>query len=88
MEKLHSPEELMKHISKMDKDNSVSQVFIPGKGQFTIVLQEEDVHSIGEEILANPELKQMIDESREEHSQGLGMTTAELIKSLSPKDFM
>ena len=88
MEKLHSPEELMKHISKMDKDNSVCQVFIPGKGQFTIVLQEEDVRSIGEEILANPELKQMIDESREERKQGLGMTTAELIKSLSPKDFM
>jgi len=88
MEKLRSSEELMEHISNMNSDNSVCQVFIPGKGKFTIVLQEEDIQSIGSEILANPELKQMIDESREEYKRGLGMSTSELIQSLSPKDFM
>lgn len=88
MRKLRSSEDLMEHISNMNSDNSVCQVFIPGKGKFTIVLQEEDVQSIGTEILANSELKQMINESREEYKKGLGMSTSELIKSMSPKDFM
>lgn len=88
MQKLRSSEDLMEHISNMNSENSVCQVFIPGKGKFTIVLQEEDVQSIGTEILANSELKQMINESREEYKKGLGMSTSELIKSMSPKDFM
>lgn len=88
MEKLRSSDELMEHISNMNSDNSICQVFIPGKGKFTIVLQEEDVQSVDSEILANPELKQMIDESRKEHKRGLGMSTSELIESLSSKDFM
>lgn len=88
MEKLRSTEDLMERISNMNSDNSVCQVFIPGKGKFTIVLQEEDEQSISAEMLANPELKQMIDESREEYKQGLGMSTSKLINSLSPRDFM
>jgi len=44
MEKLRSSEELMEHISNMNSDNSVCQVFIPVKGKFTIVLQEEDIN--------------------------------------------
>jgi hypothetical protein len=88
MQKLRSSEDLMEHISNMNSDNSVCQVFIPGKGKFTIVLQEEDIQSIGTEILANSELKQMINESREEYKKGLGMSTSELFKSMSPKDFM
>lgn len=87
MQQLRSPEDLMAHISNMDSENSVSHVFIPGKGTFTIMLQEEEGQSVTAEILANPELKQMIDKSREEIKQGLGMTTSELLCSLSPNDF-
>jgi adenine specific DNA methylase Mod len=88
MEKVNSSEDLMDYITNMNRENSVCQVFIPGKGKFTIVLQEEDQSSISIEVKANPELKRMIDESRKEYKQGLGMTTSELLKSLSPKDFV
>ncbi len=88
MEKVRSSEELMEYITRMNRVNSVGQFFIPGKGQFTIVLQEEDELSISSEIKANPELKLMIEKSREEYKQERGMTTSELLKSLSPKDFV
>lgn len=87
MQKLRSPEDLMAHISNMNSENSISHVIIPGKGKFTIMLQEEEGKSVAAEILAYPELKQMIDESRKEIKQGLGMTTSELLDSLSPNDF-
>lgn len=51
------------------------------------VLLEEDGQSVATEILSNPELNRMIDESREEIKQGLGMTTSNLLDSLSSKDF-
>ncbi|GLX67351.1 hypothetical protein [Paenibacillus glycanilyticus] len=50
-------------------------------------MEEEDQQSIHADVLANPELQQMIHRSRAEYKQGLGMTTSELIKSLSPQDF-
>ncbi|NQX67505.1 hypothetical protein HQN90_15390 [Paenibacillus alba] len=87
MEKINKSEELMETISTMDSEHSVRQFFIPGKGIFTVVLQEEDHLSISSEVKVNPELKRMINESREEYNQGKGMSTAELLKSLSPKDF-
>lgn len=87
MEKLQSTEESMEFITNMNRDNSVRQFFIPGKGKFTLVLQEEDFRSIEADIEASPELRQMILESREEYKQGKTMSTSELIKSLSPKDF-
>lgn len=46
MNKVLSSEELMKFINKMDLENSVVQFSIPGKGRFTLVLQEEDDQSI------------------------------------------
>ncbi|MBP1969979.1 hypothetical protein J2Z83_002087 [Virgibacillus natechei] len=52
----------------------------------TLVLQEEQT-SIRKEVEINPELKKMIQESREEYRQGLGMSTSELLESLSSKDF-
>ncbi|MBD2868894.1 hypothetical protein [Paenibacillus arenilitoris] len=88
MQHLRSSEELMKYISSMNRDNSVCQFFIPGKGRFTLVLQEEDQQSIHADVMANPELKQMISESREQYKQGLGMNTSELLKSFSPQDFV
>ncbi|TCP20343.1 hypothetical protein EV207_15217 [Scopulibacillus darangshiensis] len=87
MEKFNSSEELMAYISSMSRENSVRQFYIPGKGKFTLVLQEEDEVSIDTEVNENPELKRMIEESREQYKKGLGMTASELIKSLSPKDF-
>jgi hypothetical protein len=87
MEKVHSSEELMEYISNMNRDNSVCQFYIPGKGKFTLVLQEEDKQSILADVQANQELKTMINESKREYIQGLGMSTSELLKSLSKEDF-
>lgn len=87
MEKVHSSEELMEYISNMNRDNSVCQFYIPGKGKFTLVLQEEDKHSILADVQANQELQTMINESKREYTQGLGMSTSDLLKSLSKEDF-
>lgn len=43
--------------------------------------------SIAEEVDNNPELKEMIEESREQYKLGQGMSTSEIVKSLSPRDF-
>ena len=88
MGKIQSSEELMKYISNMNKDNSVFQFSIPGKGKFTLVLQEEDEQSIKAEADGSPELKRMLNESMEQYESGSRITTTELLKSLSKKDFM
>lgn len=87
MEEVRTTEDLMEQIASMNKKNSVRQVFIPGKGKFTIVLQEEDLDSIAADLRANPNLKQMMNESLEAYNQGRSKTTADVIKSLSQKDF-
>lgn len=84
---IETSEELMKHIAKMDRDNSVFQFSIPGKGKFTLVLQEEAEESIKSEAEKNPQLKQMIRESQNEYEEGKGMTTKDLLKSMSIEDF-
>ena len=86
MKDFHSVEELMNQISNMNSNNSVCQFRIPGKGRFTLVLQEDEV-SIATEIENNPELKRMIQESREEYKAGLGISGEELFKSFSAEDF-
>ena len=88
MEKAQFSDELMKYISNLDCENSVDQFSIPGKGRFTLVLQEEDEPSIGADVEANSELEMMIKESQEQYQKGFGMTTSELLKSISPKDFL
>ncbi|MCM3388236.1 hypothetical protein M3649_08825 [Ureibacillus chungkukjangi] len=89
MSKINTSEELMNYISKMDHNNSVLQFTIPGKGKFAIVLQEEikEVDSIENDVEANPQLGQMIQESQNQYDKGERMTTSELIKSLSVEDF-
>ncbi|KGA95834.1 hypothetical protein AJ85_19920 [Alkalihalobacillus alcalophilus ATCC 27647 = CGMCC 1.3604] len=87
MAKILSSEELMKYISSMNSENSVFQFSIPGKGKFTLVLQEDDEQSIKAEAEKNPELKRMLKESMEQYENGKGMTTTELLRSLSKKDF-
>jgi len=84
---IKSSEELMSFVKKMDRDNSVLQFPIPGKGKYTLVLQEMDDQSIASDIIANPQLEQMIKESQIEYKKGEGMTTSELLKSISVKDF-
>ncbi|MDE5415164.1 MAG: hypothetical protein LPK26_20315 [Bacillaceae bacterium] len=88
MGKILSSEELMKYISNMNSENSILQFSIPGKGKFTLVLQEEDKQSIKTEAEKNPELKRMLKESMEQYENGHGITTTELLRSLSKKDFM
>lgn len=87
MDKVNSPEELMESIANMSRDNSVYQFRIPGKGIFTLVLQEEEQRSIQADVEANPELQAMIEQSRQEYKLGKGMNTSEILKSFSPKDF-
>jgi hypothetical protein len=88
MEKVQTSEGLMKQFTDMNHENSVRQVFIPGKGRFTIVLQEEEQRSIADDVKANPALGKMIRESMEAYKEGKYMTTSEVLKSLSPKDFI
>jgi hypothetical protein len=87
MEKVNSPEELMDFITNMNRENSVYQFQIPGKGRFTLVLQEEEQRSIQADVKANPELQAMIEQSRQEYKLGKGMSTSEILQSFSPEDF-
>jgi len=84
---IESSEEFMSHIVNMDRDISVFQFSIPGKGKFTLVFQEEDENSIKADIEKNNQLKQMIEESKVEYKKGKGMSTSELLNSMSAKDF-
>ncbi len=88
MGKILSSEELIKHIYNMDSKNSVFKFTLPGKGKFTLVLQEGDEQSIKVDIESNPELLFMFKKSEEEYEKGLGITTPELLNSLTEKDFM
>ena len=71
----------------MDRENSVVQFTIPGKGKFTLVLQEEDEQSIKSDVEKNPQLELMFKESEEQYKKGSGITTSDLLRSLE-KDFM
>lgn len=88
MGEILSSDELMKYIDSMDRDNSVLQFSIPGKGRFTLVLQDAEEHSINKDIEANQNLEKMIHESRKEYREGKGVSTSELLKSFSSKDFI
>lgn len=86
MKHLKTSEELMEFVIKMNQNHSIEQFYIPGKGTFAVVLQAEEP-SIQADVEANPELKQMIANSRKEYAEGLGLTTSDLLRALSPKDF-
>lgn len=87
MNKVLSSDDLMKYINNMDSENSVVQFSIPGKGKFALVLQEEENQSIKADVEKNPQLELMLKESEEQYKQGLGITTSDLLKSFSEKDF-
>ena len=88
MNKVFSSAELLKYINKMDRNNSVVQFTIPGKGRFTLVLQEEDEQPIFADVKKKPQLDIMFKESEAQYKEGLGITTENLLKSFSKKDFM
>ncbi len=88
MEKVRSAKELLQHIKNMNSKNSVCQFLIPGKGKFTLVFQEEDKQSIRADVEASPELKKMINESRQQYKQGMGMSTSDLLKSFTLDEFI
>ncbi|KLU60158.1 hypothetical protein CEB3_c35890 [Peptococcaceae bacterium CEB3] len=81
MEEVRTTEDLLEQIASMSKENSVRQVFIPGKGKFTIVLQEEDQDSIAADLRTHPNLKQMMNESLEAYNQGRSKATVDVLKS-------
>lgn len=87
MQNIHSPEDLLRKLKEMDKEHSVYQFHVPGKGRFTVVLQEEDVPSIKEDLRNHPELGEMILESFEAYEKSQFKTTSEAIRSFSPEDF-
>lgn len=87
MDIIHSAQDLMQRIEKLSSDNSVCQVFIPGKGQFTIVLQANEQVTIADEVRGDSELGQTIESSRKAYKQSEVMTTAELLKSITKNDF-
>lgn len=87
MDVIHTPHELMERIEKLDKEHSVCQVFIPGKGQVTIVFQANDVETVASEVQADSQLGELIHSSRKAYQRGEVMTTSELLTSLSSKDF-
>lgn len=86
MKNIHSADELFSEINKLNKDNSISQFLIPGKGKYTLVYQEAD-NTIEEEIETDEELKNMIHESLAAYERGEYQTTTELLKSLSKEKF-
>jgi hypothetical protein len=87
VEIIHTPHELMERIEKLDKEHSVCQVFIHGKGHVTIVLQASDAETIAFEVQAAPQLGELIQSSQNAYQRGDVITTSELLESLSPKDF-
>lgn len=87
MEKIQSGNELYEHIGKLNKKNSVTHVYIPGKGTFKILFQEEDSPSILSEVESDYGLRQMINDSRAAYTAGDKVTTEQFLESLSPNHF-
>jgi hypothetical protein len=81
MKEVRSTADLMAQLSNMNKENSVCQVFIPGKGKFTIVLQEEDYRSTTQVIQSNPYLKHIVNDRMEAEREGRAMSAAELMRN-------
>ena len=88
MEKIQSGNELYEHLGKMSKKNSMTQVYIPGKGIFKILLQEEDPPSILSEAESDSQLRQMIKDSRAAYKNGDRITTEQFLATVSPTDFV
>lgn len=87
MEKIQSVTELYEHIGKMSKKNSVTQIYIPGKGTFKILLQEKEPPLIFPDAESNSQLRQMIKDSRAAYKTGDRITTEQFLATISQTDF-
>ncbi|WP_269411158.1 hypothetical protein [Lentibacillus daqui] len=83
---INTPEELYEELDKLNKEHTVSQFYVPGKGTFTLACEERE-KTIKEEMEEDEELREMINESRREYREGKYVTTEELIRSIDEKDF-
>ncbi|MDQ0875860.1 hypothetical protein QFZ77_004519 [Paenibacillus sp. V4I3] len=81
MIEVRTTKDLLEQLSNMSKENSICQVFIPGKGKFTIVLQQEDYRSTVPVIHSNPYLKQMVSDSMEAEKEGRAKLASELVRN-------
>ncbi|WGV60397.1 hypothetical protein QIH01_04500 [Brevibacillus brevis] len=81
MKEVRTTEDLIEQLSNMNKENSVCQVFIPGMGKFTIVLQEGDSRSTAPVIQSAPYLKQTVNEIMESEKKGHAMSASELMRN-------
>lgn len=73
---INSADELFIELEKLNKDNSVLQFSVPGKGKFTLVMQESDFTTIQEDVDADDGFKKMIHESRNDYKEGRYKTTS------------
>jgi hypothetical protein len=74
-------DDLMKQLSNMNKDNSVCQVFIPGRGKFTIVMQDEIDYSPISIIQTNHGLKLIDDVGTGGEKEGHAISSTELMRN-------
>lgn len=77
MKEVRSSEELMVQLSNLNGKNSVCQVYIPGKGKFTIVLQEGDT-SFTAQVTSSPYQKNKMNDTMEAKKEGHIMSASEL----------
>ncbi|SFD43929.1 hypothetical protein SAMN05216238_101343 [Lentibacillus persicus] len=86
MKHINSPEELYAELEKLNKSNSASTFSVPGKGKFTLVYEDNE-KTIQQEVEEDPELREMILESRKNYKKGEYKTTDELIDSLYDRKY-
>ncbi|WP_440109495.1 hypothetical protein [Paenibacillus sp. QZ-Y1] len=70
MKEVITAEDLMEQLITMNKENSVCQVRIPGKGMYAIVLQDD--YSTVPVIQSNPYPDQMLNDTENEVSEKWG----------------
>ncbi|NOU67404.1 hypothetical protein GC096_25495 [Paenibacillus sp. LMG 31461] len=80
MKEVRSIEDVMLQISNMNKENSICQFVLPGKGRFIIVLQEQDDSST-HAVIQNPYLEQNVIDSTGLEKQIGAMSASELMRN-------
>ncbi|MEH7122546.1 hypothetical protein V7127_04770 [Bacillus sp. JJ1773] len=79
--------ELIEKMNQMNQNHSESEIFVPGKGKFKIILQTENEISINEEVIADPTLAEKFEKSRDAYLHQRFMTSKELINRIKETDF-
>lgn len=79
---INTADELFYELDKLNKDNSVLQFTVLGKGKFTLVFQGFNSTTIQEDVNTGDESNKMIHESRKDYKDGRDKTISEMIESL------